>query len=113
MKIVPHAAVLAAFAAAMPLAAAAAPASPSAILENPAQYEGKQVEVSGTVSHLQVNKSMFKTVTGFQLCDSKCVVVIDQTNAARHDGETATVSGVFQSEFKGPKRTFKNVVLIK
>lgn len=87
--------------------------SPSAILENPASYEGKAVTVAGTVSKMQVSKSMFRTVTGFQLCDSKCIVVIDQTNAARHDGERATVSGTFQSEFKGPKRTFKDVVLVK
>ncbi|HEV3153966.1 MAG TPA: hypothetical protein VGZ02_09200 [Candidatus Baltobacteraceae bacterium] len=92
---------------------AAAVLTPSAILENPASYEGKDVTVSGTVSHLQVSKTLFKKVTGFQLCDTACIVVIDQTNASHKDGEQATVSGTFQTEFKGPKRTFKNVVLIK
>jgi hypothetical protein len=87
--------------------------APSAILGNAGSYEGKAVTVSGTVSHLQVSKTMFKTVTGFQLCDTKCIVVIDETNASHHDGEKATVSGTFQSSFKGPKRSFKNVVLVK
>jgi hypothetical protein len=87
--------------------------APSAILSNTGSYEGKSVTVSGTVSHMQVSKSMFRTVTGFQLCDSKCVVVIDETNATHHDGEQATVSGTFQSTFKGPKRSFKNVVLVR
>jgi hypothetical protein len=87
--------------------------APSTILGNPASYEGKTVTVSGTVSNLQVSKTMFRKVTGFQLCDKKCVVVVDETNAARHNGEQATVSGTFQTSFKGPKRTFKNVVLVK
>lgn len=87
--------------------------TPSAIVANPSSYEGKAVTVTGTVSNLQVNKTMFRKVTGFQLCDTKCVVVIDETNAAHHNGEQATVSGTFQSSFKGPKRSFKNAVVIK
>jgi hypothetical protein len=38
--------------------------------------------------------------------------VIDETNASRKNGETATVSGTFQQSFKGPKRSFNNVVLV-
>jgi|SRR5579884_108037 len=87
--------------------------APSAIVADPGSFEGKAVTVSGTISNLQVTKSMFRKVTGFQLCDTKCVVVIDQTNAAHKNGEQATVSGTFQSSFKGPKRTFKNVVVVK
>ena len=98
---------------ALMLLLAAASLTPSAILENPASYEGKDVTVTGTVSNLQVTKTLFRKVTGFQLCDTKCIVVIDQTNGARKNGEAATVSGTFQTEFKGPKRTFKNVVLVK
>ena len=92
---------------------AQAATAPSAIVANPASYEGKTVTVTGTISNLQVNKTMFRKVTGFQLCDTKCVVVIDQTNAAHHNGEQATVSGTFQSSFKGPKRSFKNAVVVK
>src|SRR5579864_6241043 len=98
---------------ALGLPALAETVTPSTLLANPASYEGKAVTVSGTVSHFQVTKSIMKTVSGFQLCDTKCVVVIDETNATHKDGEKATVSGTFQQEFKGPRRTFKNAVLIK
>lgn len=99
-------------AAAATVAAFAATLTPSAILANPSSYDGKSVTVSGTVSHVQTNKAMMRTVTGFQLCDTKCVVVIDETNGMRKNGETATVSGTFQTSFKGPRRSFSNVVLI-
>jgi cytochrome c-type biogenesis protein CcmE len=100
------------FAAAAPAALLAAVLTPSQILSNPSSYEGQNVTVSGTISNIQVNKSMFRTVTGFQLCDTKCVVVIDEKNASHKNGEQATVSGTFQQSFKGPKRSFTNVVLI-
>jgi hypothetical protein len=95
------------------LAAAAAALTPSQIVAKPSTYEGQSVTVSGTVSHVQVSKSLFRTVTGFQLCDTKCIVVIDERNASHKDGEQATVSGTFQQSFKGPKRSFKNVILIR
>jgi hypothetical protein len=91
----------------------AAVLTPSQILTNPSTYEGRDVTVSGTVTNLQVKKSMFRKVTGFQLCDTKCIVVIDEKNAEHHDGETATVSGTFRENFKGPKRSFTNVVVIQ
>jgi hypothetical protein len=91
----------------------AAVLTPSQIASNPATYEGQTVTVSGTVSNLQVSKSMFRKVTGFQLCDTKCVVVIDEKNGSYTNGAQATVSGTFQQNFKGPKRSFTNVVLIR
>lgn len=94
------------------LTAFAATLTPSTILANPSSYDGKAVTVSGTVSHVQTNKAMMRTVTGFQLCDTKCVVVIDESNAMHKNGETATVSGTFQTSFKGPRRSFNNVILI-
>lgn len=99
-------------AAAASAALLAAVLTPSQILSNPSSYEGQSVTVSGTISNIQVNKTMFRTVTGFQLCDAKCVVVIDEKNASHKNGEQATVSGTFQQSFKGPKRSFTNVVLI-
>lgn len=52
------------------------------------------------------------TVAGFQLCDSKCVVVIDKTNQSRTNGSSATVTGTFHVSFSGPKKTFKNAVVV-
>jgi hypothetical protein len=51
-------------------------------------------------------------VAGFQLCDAKCVVVIDKTNQARSNGSSATVSGTFHTTFKGPRKTFSNAVVV-
>ncbi|HZZ64864.1 MAG TPA: hypothetical protein VFE17_05150 [Candidatus Baltobacteraceae bacterium] len=95
------------------LLASVATLTPSALVANPTSYEGKPVVVQGKVSEIQKSHSLMGTVTGFKLCDTACVVVIDKTNAAHTDGESATISGTFQTSFKGPKRSFKNVVLVK
>jgi hypothetical protein len=100
--------------AAAPVAPAfAADLTPSAILASPATYEAKDVSVAGTVAKYQTTKTMMGTVAAFQLCDEKCIVVIDETATAHKDGDKVTVAGTFQSSFKGPKRSFKNVVVVK
>ena len=91
----------------------AAPLSPSAILADPSSYDGKSVTVAGTVANFQTSKTPMGTVAAFQLCDDKCVVVIDEKNTPRHNGDKVTISGTFQTTFKGPRRSFHNVVLIK
>lgn len=95
-----------------PIAAAAAALSPSALVAGASSYDGKTVTVTGKVSSFQTSSTMMGTVAGFQLCDSKCVVVIDQTNHARSNGSTATVTGTFHVTFKGPRKTFSNAVVI-
>lgn len=96
----------------VPLAAAAASLNPSTIVASPGSYDGKTVSVTGKVTNFQTSSTMMGTVAGFQLCDSKCVVVIDQTNRARTNGSTATVTGTFHTTFKGPRKTFNNAVVI-
>ena len=96
-------------AAAILLAAAVAP---SAILANPSSYDGKTVTVSGTVQHFQTSRTPMGTVAGFQLCDSKCVVVIDKTNQSHSDGAAATVTGTFHVTFKGPRKSFNNAIVV-
>jgi|HubBroStandDraft_6_1064221.scaffolds.fasta_scaffold465921_2 hypothetical protein len=103
------AAALGAFAA---LPALAAAISPSAILANPSSFDGKSVTVSGAVAHFQTSKTMMGTVAAYQVCDAKCVLVIDKKNHAHADGDNVTVSGIFHTTFKGPKRTFNNVVML-
>jgi hypothetical protein len=95
------------------LPAAAADLTPSAILADPSQYDGKSVTVVGSVAKYQTSKTLLGTVAAFQLCDAKCIVVIDETNTLHKDGDSVTLSGTFQTSFKGPRRSFKNVVLIK
>jgi hypothetical protein len=95
-----------------PVAAAAATLSPSTIVASPSSYDGKSVTVTGKVTNFQTSSTMMGTVAGFQLCDSKCVVIIDQTNHTRSNGGTATVTGTFHTTFKGPRKTFNNAVVI-
>ena len=96
----------------VPSIALAAALSPSTIVASPSSYDGKTVTVTGKVSNFQTSKTMMGTVAGFQLCDSKCIVVIDKTNQARSNGASATITGTFHVTFSGPKKTFKNAVVV-
>lgn len=98
--------------AAIPAVALAAALAPSAILANPASYDGKSVTVTGNVIGFQTSQTLMGKVAGFQLCDAKCVVVIDQTGQSRTNGSSATVTGTFHKSFKGPKRSFNNAIVI-
>ncbi|HZY99277.1 MAG TPA: hypothetical protein VFE36_06865 [Candidatus Baltobacteraceae bacterium] len=93
-------------------AVADAALAPSAIVASPSTYDGKGVTVTGKVSNFQTSQTMMGTVAGYQLCDTQCVVVIDQTNQAQTDGSNATVTGTFHASFKTPKKTFTNAVVI-
>ncbi|HKU81182.1 MAG TPA: hypothetical protein VJP76_03350 [Candidatus Tumulicola sp.] len=105
-------AIAAVLAAALPAAALAAALAPSAIVASPSTYDGQSVTVTGTVSNFQTSHTPMGTVAGFQLCDAKCVVVIDKTNQSRTDGSSATVTGTFHATFKGPRKTFTNAVVV-
>lgn len=94
------------------VAAAAAALAPSAIVASPSSYDGKTVTVTGKVSNFQVSSTLRGKVSGFQLCDSKCVVVIDEKNATHANGDKATVTGTFHTSFSGPRKTFSNAVVI-
>lgn len=95
------------------IAAVAAAMAPSALLATPSSYDGKAVTVSGKVSHYQTTNTMRGKVAAFQLCDSKCVLVIDTKNTAHSDGDSVTVSGTYYVKFNGPQRSFDNCILIR
>ena len=86
--------------------------SPSAIVSNAGMYDGKTVTVTGRVTSFQTSSTPMGRVAGFQLCDTKCVVVIDKTDQSRSNGASATVTGTFHVVFKGPRKTFDNAVVI-
>jgi hypothetical protein len=95
------------------LLAAASTLTPTQLLANPSTYDGQSVTVAGKVSHYQTQKVMMRTIAGFQLCDTQCVVVIDETNGQHANGDQTSVSGTFYKTFKGRSRTFNNCVVIK
>ena len=105
-------AVLSLVLAAVPAVVWAATLTPSTILANTAGYDGKSVIVTGKVTGFQTSQTTMGTVAGFRLCDSDCVLVIDEKGQSRTDGDTATVTGTFHITFKGPKRSFSNAVVI-
>jgi hypothetical protein len=94
------------------VAIAAGALSPSTIVASPSTYDGKNVTVAGKVTNFQVSNTPMGAVAGFQLCDAKCVVVIDKTNQSRNNGAAATVTGTFHTTFKGPRKTFSNAIVI-
>ena len=87
--------------------------APSAIVASPATYDGKDVTVTGKVAKFQLASTAQGTIAFYQLCDAKCVVVIDKTKPAYQDGDQKTATGTFHPDFKGPKRSFTNVVIVK
>ena len=103
---------LAAFVSAATTAALAATLAPSAIVANPSSFDGKSVTVAGKVANFQTSSTMMGKVAGYQLCDAKCVVVIDEKNHAQTNGSQATVTGTFHATFKGPRKTFTNALVI-
>jgi hypothetical protein len=105
-------ALFAAFVLAATSAAIAASLAPSAIVASPSTFDGKTVTVTGKVSSFQTSSTMMGPVAGYQLCDAKCVVVIDESNHAQTNGSQATVTGTFHATFKGPRKSFTNAVVI-
>lgn len=104
--------IVAAAIAAAPVLAAASSLTPSAIVASPSTYDGKTVTVTGKVSRFSTSSTPMGPVAGFQLCDAKCIVVIDKTNQSRSNGASAMVTGTFHLTFKGPRRTFTNALVI-
>ncbi len=103
---------LTALLAALPIAVAAATLAPSAILASPSTYDGQTVTVSGTVSNFMSKSTAMGQFSGFQLCDSKCINVIDKTNQTHANGSSATVTGTFHVSFKAPHKTWSNALTI-
>ncbi|MFZ0032000.1 MAG: hypothetical protein WAK84_09015 [Candidatus Cybelea sp.] len=103
---------LTALLAALPIVVAAATLVPSAILASPSTYDGQTVTVSGTVSNFMSKSTAMGQFSGFQLCDSKCINVIDKTNQTHANGSAATLTGTFHASFKAPHKTWSNALTI-
>jgi hypothetical protein len=105
---------LAAFFAAFPIAAVATTTlTPSTVVGTPATYDGQTIMVAGTVQNIKTrNTEATGQITVFELCDTKCIHVVDKTSQTRSDNSSATVSGTFHASFKTPTKTRKNVLII-
>jgi hypothetical protein len=96
----------------LPIAVAAANLTPSLVLASPSMYDGKSVAVSGTVSEFTTRSTDLGNFTKFSLCDTKCITVIDKTQQSRTNKTAVTVVGTFRASFKGPHKTWTNVLMI-
>jgi hypothetical protein len=95
------------------IAAPAADLTPSTVLASASTHNLNMVTVTGKVSNYQTKQTGMGTVALFQLCDTKCVQVLDQKNTMHKNGDSATVTGYFYIDFKTRKRTYNNVIDIK
>lgn len=104
---------LAALLAALPVTATAYPTvAPSALVASSSTYDGQTVTVTGTVQNFMSKTTAMGHFSGYQLCDTKCINVIDKTNQQHSNGTTATVTGMFHASFKAPHKTWSNALLI-
>ncbi|MGP8101251.1 MAG: hypothetical protein ACLQHL_10930 [Candidatus Cybelea sp.] len=81
--------------------------APSALVANPASYDGQNLAVSGTAKH--PHRMRRRAATVYQLCDSACINVIEFDNSNVSDESQVTVSGHFRSSF-GPRAM--NVLIV-
>jgi len=86
--------------------------TPTQVVAKAVSLDGTTVTVAGKVERFQRSSTLMGTVSAYQLCDSTCIVVIDQKNGNQVNGQSATVTGTFHVQYKGPRRSFKNVVMI-
>ena len=105
-----------AFLALVSMASAAAPAAglltPSIVLAAAAKYERQPVTVIGIVSHLAVRPAPRGAIVQFQLCDSRCVNVVETTKATIYAGQSLTVSGTFYTFFVNGPVQAKDLILV-
>jgi hypothetical protein len=86
----------AAFALFTALPAAASTATIDRILGSPTSYDGRHVEVKGTVEHLERKMShQGDPYVTFSLCSSQCINVFEFGNPGTSNGQTITVRGTY------------------
>ena len=85
----------------------AEPTSPSQILANPTEYDGKHLTVSGTVQHV-VAKTSHKgnTYETFDLRDNSCLKVFTWGHPGLQEGRSLSVSGTFDAVKRVGRYTF-------
>ncbi len=90
--------------------AAAANLSPSNVMSQPAQYNGQEITVSGTIEYLKATVShRGNAYETFKLCDNKdCLNAFTWGTTLRNDGAQVTVSGHFWQVKHVGRYTFYN-----
>ncbi len=67
-----------------------------AIIANPSAFDGKSVQVHGTVADVKQKTSRKgNDYTLFDVCETKCVHIYARGKVGVNDGATVTISGTF------------------
>jgi hypothetical protein len=96
-----------------PIIARADNLSPSAIVSNAQSYNGKSVQVQGTVQDFSTRKTPRGTISTYKVCDQQCVAVVDSDGGTQTNGDSVTVSGTFHASLQARRQTYTNVILIQ
>ncbi|MGA9272054.1 MAG: hypothetical protein WBV67_01090 [Candidatus Cybelea sp.] len=97
------------FLAALPAVSSAA--AIGQILGSPSSYDGKHVDVRGTVEHLEQKTShRGNPYVTFALCSSQCIHVFAFGAPSINDGQTITVHGTYEAVKHVSGYTFYNEV---
>lgn len=97
------------FLAALPVASSAA--TIGQILGSPSTYDGRHVDVRGTVERLEQKVShKGNPYVTFSLCASQCIHVFGFGSPSLSDGQTITVHGTYESVKHVSSYTFYNEV---
>lgn len=79
------------------LPAAASTPTIAQLVENPSAYQGRHVQVKGTVEHVEHKISHEgNPYLTFSLCSSQCIPVFAFGNPKTSDGDIVTVRGTYQ-----------------
>lgn len=98
--------------AALPIAAVAATVAPSTVVASTSTYDGQSITLTGTVSNFETKKTAIGEYTKFDLCDTKCITVLDKTSQPHTNNASATVTGTFHASYKGPHKMWSDVLTI-
>lgn len=98
-----------AFLAALPAASPAA--TVAQMLASPSTYDGKHVDVHGTVEHLEQKVShKGNAYVTFSLCSGQCLHVFGFGSPSLSDGQAVTVHGTFAAVKHVSSYTFYNEI---
>jgi hypothetical protein len=80
------------------LPAAGSAATIPQIVGSPSNYDGRHVDVNGTVEHLERNVShQGNPYVTFSLCSHQCIPVFAYGNPSAHNGQTITIHGKYET----------------
>lgn len=86
--------------------------APSGVLASPDKFERKSVTVIGFVQGIVVRAIPGGYITQFDLCDSRCIEVVEFSKPSFRPGQSLTVAGTFHTTFSNGVIQARNVVVV-